>query len=62
MEWNPNTNEEDNYNDLLGKKVKKLFEGYGTFEGIIESYNHTFYWIKYADGDAEELSLQQVRV
>ena len=43
-------------NDIVGKKTKKYFQGFGTFIGKIVSVSaEGWYSIRYADGDVEEV-------
>ena len=43
-------------NDIVGKKTKKYFRGFGTFIGKIVSVSaEGWYSIRYADGDVEEV-------
>jgi hypothetical protein len=45
-----------------GTKIKKLFYGFGWFEGTVESYDDEteFYTVTYEDGDREELDEEEV--
>ena len=47
----------------IGRSVKKIFEGYGTFKGKVESYNkrRRVYMVKYEDGDSEEMSIKHLK-
>ena len=43
-------------NDIVGKKTKKYFQGFGTFIGKIVSVSaEGWYSIRYPDGDVEEV-------
>lgn len=46
----------------MGRRVKKKFEGHGTFYGSIQAYEAAtgFFKIVYEDGDSEELELKEV--
>ncbi|CAA3031739.1 DDT domain-containing PTM [Olea europaea subsp. europaea] len=48
--------------EFVGRKVKKEFEGHGTFFGSVESYDAStgFFKIVYEDGDSEELDLNEI--
>lgn len=48
--------------ELVGKAVKKTFQGLGTFAGIVDSYDHSsgFYKVLYEDGDSEDLERGEV--
>ncbi|XP_022847458.1 DDT domain-containing protein PTM isoform X1 [Olea europaea var. sylvestris] len=48
--------------EYVGRKVKKEFEGHGTFFGSVESYDAStrFFKIVYEDGDSEELDLTEI--
>lgn len=48
--------------EFIGKTVKKEFKGFGTFTGVVQSYNESsgFFEIVYEDGDSEELDLYEV--
>ncbi|XP_068662421.1 DDT domain-containing protein PTM-like [Aristolochia californica] len=47
---------------LVGRAVKKAFEGYGIFSGIVHSYDPEsgFYKIIYEDGDSEEMEHEEL--
>ncbi|KAJ7547702.1 hypothetical protein O6H91_08G099700 [Diphasiastrum complanatum] len=49
--------------DLIGRTVKKLFTGYGYFNGKVISFNcrSGYYRVKYDDGDREELELHELK-
>ncbi|KAF9597065.1 hypothetical protein IFM89_015256 [Coptis chinensis] len=47
-------------NLLVGKYVKKEFQGYGTFIGKVVSYNDGLYRLDYEDGDFEDLEKEEV--
>ncbi|XP_068660494.1 DDT domain-containing protein PTM-like [Aristolochia californica] len=48
--------------ELVGRAVKKAFEGYGIFSGFVRSYDPEsgFYKIVYEDGDAEEMEHEEL--
>lgn len=48
---------------IVGKTVQKKFRGYGVFTGKVVSYNSArgFYKIRYEDGDAEEVDVDDFR-
>ncbi|KAL4204305.1 hypothetical protein AMTRI_Chr01g109090 [Amborella trichopoda] len=48
--------------EFVGKIVKKPFEGFGLFSGVIESYDPSsgFFKVSYDDGDFEELEFDEV--
>ncbi|CAO2837350.1 unnamed protein product [Amaranthus hypochondriacus] len=48
--------------EWVGKSVTKEFEGFGVFEGFIESYDSSsgFFKILYEDGDSEEADFSEV--
>ncbi|XP_073292383.1 DDT domain-containing protein PTM-like isoform X1 [Primulina huaijiensis] len=48
--------------EFVGRRVKKEFEGHGTFFGVVQSYqpNTGFFKIVYEDGDSEELEFSEV--
>ncbi|RWR76108.1 DDT domain-containing protein PTM-like protein [Cinnamomum micranthum f. kanehirae] len=48
--------------ELVGKAVKKTFQGLGTFAGIVDSYDLSsgFYKVLYEDGDSEDLERGEV--
>ncbi|GLJ53787.1 hypothetical protein SUGI_1147980 [Cryptomeria japonica] len=48
---------------LVGRAVNKKFKGFGRFVGKIVSFNSArgFYKVRYDDGDAEELDLEEVK-
>lgn len=48
--------------ELVGKAVKKTFQGLGTFDGIVDSYDPSscYFKVLYEDGDSEELELGEV--
>ena len=50
-------------NKTIGRSVKKVFEGYGTFKGTVKSYNKTrrVYMVEYEDGDSEEMSFNLLK-
>lgn len=45
--------------DYVGRRVKKEFQGYGIFDGMVRSFDSSrgYYRIEYEDGDSEELEL-----
>ncbi|XP_077219409.1 PHD-finger and DNA binding domain-containing protein [Tasmannia lanceolata] len=48
--------------ELLGRVVKKSFEGFGVFSGVVQSYDPDsgFFKIVYEDGDSEEMESHEV--
>ncbi|KAJ8446872.1 hypothetical protein Cgig2_016182 [Carnegiea gigantea] len=48
--------------EFLGKMVKKEFEGFGVFDGVVDSYDSStgFFKILYEDGDSEEADISEV--
>ena len=50
-------------NKIIGRSVKKVFEGYGTFKGTVKDYNKArrVYMVEYEDGDSEEMSVQLLK-
>ncbi|KAK9273076.1 hypothetical protein L1049_017883 [Liquidambar formosana] len=48
--------------EYVGKMLKKEFQGYGVFSGIVNSYDPSsgFFEIFYEDGDSEELEMSEV--
>ncbi|XP_073139234.1 DDT domain-containing protein PTM [Henckelia pumila] len=48
--------------EFVGRRVKKTFEGHGTFFGTVQGYqpNNGFFRIVYEDGDSEELEFSEV--
>ncbi|KAG9443638.1 hypothetical protein H6P81_014978 [Aristolochia fimbriata] len=50
--------------ELVGKAVKKDFEGFGIFTGFVHSYDpgSGFYKIVYEDGDSEEMEYDELAV
>lgn len=46
----------------MGRRVKKKFQGHGTFFGLVQAYEPAtgFFKIVYEDGDSEELELMEV--
>ncbi|KAH6837032.1 hypothetical protein C2S53_014275 [Perilla frutescens var. hirtella] len=46
----------------VGRRVKKEFQGHGTFFGVVQAYEAAtgFFKIVYDDGDSEELELKEV--
>lgn len=48
---------------LVGRRVRKLFPGYGLFEGSITSFNpiKALYKVEYEDGDREDMELHEVQ-
>jgi hypothetical protein len=49
--------------DLIRRRVKKFFQGYGNFEGVIDSFDEdtSFYKVVYDDNDSEELTKSEVK-
>ena len=49
--------------EYVGRHVAKVFKGHGLFEGVVLAYDplRRLYSIGYTDGDAEELTHQEVR-
>ena len=47
---------------LLGTSIRKLFPKYGYFNGVISSFDEEadFYFVRYEDGDEEELTLREL--
>ncbi|XP_058202259.1 uncharacterized protein LOC131316825 isoform X2 [Rhododendron vialii] len=48
--------------ELVGKRVKKEFKGFGFFNGVVSSFDPStgFFEILYEDGDSEELEFQEI--
>lgn len=48
--------------EYVGRRVKKEFQGHGTFFGLVQAYEAAtgFFKIVYDDGDSEELELKEV--
>ncbi|KAJ0978019.1 hypothetical protein J5N97_013493 [Dioscorea zingiberensis] len=48
--------------ELVGRAVKKEFPGFGTFTGVVESYDSTagYFRIQYEDGDSEEVDFEEI--
>ncbi|KAK1439444.1 hypothetical protein QVD17_05262 [Tagetes erecta] len=48
--------------EFVGRKVKKQFEGFGVFSGVVKSYDSStgFFEIGYEDGDSEEIDLSEL--
>eukprot|EP00250_Pteridium_aquilinum_P027697 c35510_g1_i1 orf=28-213(+) len=48
---------------LVGRRVRKLFPGFGVFEGSITFFNSIkgFYKVEYEDGDREDMELPEVQ-
>ncbi|XP_042483190.1 DDT domain-containing protein PTM-like isoform X2 [Macadamia integrifolia] len=48
--------------EFVGRTLKKRFQGFGTFSGVVESYDSAsgLFRIIYEDGDSEELELGEV--
>ncbi|KAJ4978874.1 hypothetical protein NE237_009654 [Protea cynaroides] len=48
--------------DFVGKSLKKRFRGFGTFCGVVDSYDSSsgLYRIIYEDGDSEEMEVGEV--
>jgi hypothetical protein len=40
---------------VIGRQLRKTFEGHGSFVGKVVAYNDPFYMVVYSDGDSEEL-------
>lgn len=47
---------------LVGRAVRKAFPGYGTFAGVVESYDHDagYFRVLYEDGDSEEVDADEM--
>ncbi|EFJ28659.1 hypothetical protein SELMODRAFT_441144 [Selaginella moellendorffii] len=54
--------EEDNA-ELVGRSVRKYFQGHGYFGGTVVAYDKSskYFRVKYADGDREEVELHELR-
>jgi hypothetical protein len=48
-------------NLLIGRRVRKIFPDYGTFEGTIIEADDKFYSVRYDDGDIEDYSANELR-
>jgi hypothetical protein len=46
---------------LLNRKVSKLFEGHGLFEGSVTGYKAPYFRVTYTDGDSEEMTETELR-
>lgn len=48
--------------EFVGRKVRKEFEGYGVFSGVVKSYDSSsgFFEIGYDDGDSEEIDFPEL--
>ncbi|KAL8545103.1 hypothetical protein ACS0TY_005342 [Phlomoides rotata] len=48
--------------EYVGRRVRKKFQGYGTFFGLVQAYEPAtgFFKVVYEDGDSEELELVEV--
>lgn len=49
--------------DLIGTRIKKNFQGFGIYNGIIESFEPTtgFFKVLYEDGDSEDLEFSEIQ-
>ena len=66
--WSSQPKEEKDIS--LGTKIRKTFEGYGTFDGVVVDLDthdlpggtqRFMYKVKYEDGDSEQLYASQLR-
>jgi hypothetical protein len=48
------------FKSCVGKKVRKFFEGYGYFNGKIDSYEDGLFHVVYNDGDEEDMNEQEL--
>lgn len=48
--------------EFIGRTLKKEFQGFGVFTGIVQSYDESskYFEIVYEDGDSEELDFEEV--
>ncbi|XP_039136807.1 DDT domain-containing protein PTM-like isoform X2 [Dioscorea cayenensis subsp. rotundata] len=48
--------------ELVGRTLKKEFAGFGTFTGVVESYDSAagYFRIEYEDGDSEEVDFEEI--
>ncbi|KAD3640268.1 hypothetical protein E3N88_29491 [Mikania micrantha] len=48
--------------EFVGRKLRKEFEGFGVFSGVVKSYDSSsgFFEIGYDDGDSEEIDLSEL--
>eukprot|EP00250_Pteridium_aquilinum_P009036 c18401_g1_i1 orf=616-4032(+) len=54
--------DEADKDSLVGRRVEKIFQGFGKYAGSVVAYNATrgFYKVVYDDGDREELELHEL--
>ena len=46
---------------FIGRRVRKLFKGHGTFSGKVSSYAPPYFMVTYSDGDSEEMCLEELK-
>ncbi|XP_064934650.1 DDT domain-containing protein PTM [Musa acuminata AAA Group] len=48
--------------ELVGRTVKKIFPGFGTFSGVVKSYDPSagYFKVLYEDGDSEEVDYGEI--
>ena len=46
--------------DLIGKKILKDFGIQGVYVGVIMSWKHPYFKVRYTDGDEDECSLKEI--